>query len=98
MNMDIKISSDAADYIKRVSDTASVMIFMKIIQGGWCSYNVPSVEIGKPGNLDNFTLEEIDGVNLYVEKTIKIHPSGAEINLLKGIFRKGLRVVGVLQV
>ena len=34
MNMDIKISSDAADYIKRGSDTASAAIFMKIIQGG----------------------------------------------------------------
>jgi len=54
------------------------------------------VEIGKPGIPENFNVEEINGIQLYVEKSIRIHPNGGEITFLKGLFRKGLRVFGVI--
>jgi hypothetical protein len=94
--MIIHIKEPALDYLKAKQETS---IHLKLNQSNTCcsSRMIPEVELGKPDDPQNYTREEISGINVYVRHGIKALHDTLTISLTNLLLIKTLTVEGVAE-
>lgn len=94
--MHIIIEKEAVGYIKEKNSDNSIFISEIQVKSGWCSVNQLSVKIGRPDNIKAFYLYEVEGISVYLLRTLNIPKDEVKISLKKILFIKSLEVKGVL--
>lgn len=56
----------------------------------------PIVSVGKPYELDNFTMIEVDGVNVYVMNGLRAQNDTVELSVEKFLFMENLVQKGMI--
>jgi len=55
----------------------------------------PTVQLGKPQNDENFDIQKVDDINVYIRKGMQIEDSGIHIFMRKLLWIKELEVDGI---
>jgi len=94
--MNIIINDKAADFIRKQSkDNNSVTLLITTSGGGWCAAQVPTVQLGKPTNLENFHIYKVDDITVYLRKNTKVKNNELHVFLRKFLWIKELAVEGM---
>lgn len=94
--MNIRIESDAKEYISRKSATPSIFIDVRERAGKPCVGNCgipshyPSVGVGEPRNMHNYERLETDGVVIYCHTSLANFFSQVTVKIEKLWFLKKL--------
>ena len=94
--MHIIVEKEAAEYIREKSNDNSLLIMELRVKSGWCSVNQLSVKMGRPDNEKAFNLYEVNGIDVYLLRTLNIPKDEVKISLKKILFIKNLEVKGVV--
>ncbi|HHW08141.1 MAG TPA: hypothetical protein GXX34_11550 [Clostridia bacterium] len=50
---------------------------------------MPAVFAGKPDNVKSYEYTQVDGLNVYIDKTVPVHPEGLQVDLKGfGLFKR----------
>lgn len=83
----VKFTQSALEYIKDKTDTVTLLVEIGRSWAG--TFKVPAVYAGKPDAEDQYDFTEVDGLNVYVEKSSPIDTEGLEVDLKGvGMFKK----------
>lgn len=83
--MKINISEKALQYIKKKSKENAITVDLYQPDHCWVSVVEPSVQMGKPKDLNAFSLLETDGINVYYSRIIGSNNEDIDIVLKKYI-------------
>ncbi len=93
--MKIIITEDAKKLLEK-REVTNVMLEVKDSKSWSGLVLKPVVTLGKPLELENFSVQEIDGINVYIMNGIKAKNDTIEIITEKFIFMENLTQSGIL--
>ena len=93
--MNIMLDKDVAALIRKPSSDNAVTLFIKSGSGGWCSVQVPTVQLGKPQKEDHYDIYNVDDINVFISKTAKVRNNEIHIFMRKFLWVKELAVDGL---
>lgn len=92
--MEIIIEDKAKEYIRKKAKDNSIKIELVEASNCWVPIVEPSVEMGKPKDISQYNVYELDDIKIYYKKEFRSMGEQIKIKLDRYLFMKYLKVDG----